>query len=199
MNVKDKMSDPESDEKDEAGVRKIKSAVDLQRLKLEKLMSKPEKPVHIPEKSKEKLPRGPLEFIRNIWGSSSGAGSGDFHVYRGVRRREYARQKFNKEKNDREDADAAYKEKMKQNVIEAEERTAKKRAKRLKKKEKMKNRKKMKKAEGDKPAASSDDSDASDRDDAGTQDGDADRQHTDENTQETDSVKKDTDSVKQHS
>ena len=33
-----------------------------------------------------------------LLGSSAGAGSGDFHVYRGVRRREYARQKFLKEK-----------------------------------------------------------------------------------------------------
>lgn len=29
--------------------------------------------------------------------SSAGAGSGNFHVYRGVRRREYARQKFLKD------------------------------------------------------------------------------------------------------
>ena len=28
------------------------------------------KPVHIPDVSKEKLPRAPLEFIRNIWGKS---------------------------------------------------------------------------------------------------------------------------------
>ncbi len=37
-------------------------------------------------------------FLSNFPGSSAGAGSGDFHVYRGVRRREYARQKFLDEK-----------------------------------------------------------------------------------------------------
>lgn len=36
----------------------------------------------------------PIYCLQLIAGSSAGAGSGDFHVYRGVRRREYARQKF---------------------------------------------------------------------------------------------------------
>merc|ERR1711963_561967 len=120
-------------------VRKVTTPQDLQKLKVEKLMSRPDREVIIPEKSKEKQPRAPLEFIRNIWGSSSGAGSGDFHVYRGVRRREYARQKFMKAKNEKEELDEIFAKKVEQNKIEAEERTAKKRAKRLKKKKMKKN------------------------------------------------------------
>lgn len=38
------------------------------------------------------------EFVRNVMGSSAGAGSGEFHVYRHLRRKEYARQKFIQEK-----------------------------------------------------------------------------------------------------
>ncbi|GFN76733.1 prkr interacting protein 1 (il11 inducible) [Plakobranchus ocellatus] len=51
----------------EKPVRVVKTPVDLQRLKLEKLMNNPTKEIIIPDKSKEKAPRAPLEFIRNIW------------------------------------------------------------------------------------------------------------------------------------
>lgn len=99
------------------------------------------KEAFIPEKSKEKEPRAPHEFIRNVWGSSAGAGSGDFHVYRGVRRREYARQKFIDEKAEKTGKDQEYQKKIEQNQKAAEERTAKKRAKRNKKKQKLKAKK----------------------------------------------------------
>lgn len=60
-----------------------------------------DKPVLIPERQKEKkMPHVP-EFVRNVMGSSAGAGSGEFHVYRHLRRKEYARQKFIQEKGEK--------------------------------------------------------------------------------------------------
>jgi hypothetical protein len=41
------------------------------------------------------------DFVRNVMGSSAGAGSGEFHVYRHLRRKEYARQKFIQEKGEK--------------------------------------------------------------------------------------------------
>lgn len=55
----------------------------------------------IPDRLKEKkMPHVP-EFVRNVMGSSAGAGSGEFHVYRHLRRKEYARQKFIQEKSEK--------------------------------------------------------------------------------------------------
>ncbi|XP_067934926.1 PRKR-interacting protein 1 homolog isoform X2 [Watersipora subatra] len=98
----------------------------------------------------------PPEFIRNTWGSSAGAGSGDFHVYRGVRRREYARQKFLDEKEAKTTKDDEYQRKLVENANAAEERTAKKRAKRLKKK-KSKQKKKSQHVESESESEHSDD------------------------------------------
>lgn len=52
----------------------------------------------IPERPKSKNTPAVPEFVRNVMGSSAGAGSGEFHVYRHLRRKEYARQKFIQEK-----------------------------------------------------------------------------------------------------
>ncbi|KRT82412.1 hypothetical protein AMK59_3991, partial [Oryctes borbonicus] len=133
------MSDADSD--DERKPIVIRNTTDLQRLKLEKLMKNPEKPIIIPEKPKEKgMPVVP-DFVRNVMGSSAGAGSGEFHVYRHLRRKEYARQKYMKEKGERERLEQDYHNKLEDNKRKAEEKTAKKRAKRLKKKKQQKNKK----------------------------------------------------------
>ncbi|GAB0086300.1 PRKR-interacting protein 1 [Sergentomyia squamirostris] len=117
----------------------VRSATDLQRIRLEKLMKNPNKPVAIPESPREKdhLSSVP-SFVRNVMGSSAGAGSGEFHVYRHLRRKEYARQKHIQESSKREQMDVDYQEKLEANRRVAEEKTAKKRAKRLKKKAKAK-------------------------------------------------------------
>ncbi|CAL1534321.1 unnamed protein product [Lymnaea stagnalis] len=175
--------------KDEKDVKIIKTPVDLQRLKLEKLMKNPTKEVIIPEKSKEKSPRAPLEFIRNIWGSSAGAGSGDFHVYRGVRRREYARQKFIKEMGEKDELDVEYKKRLEQHKLEAEERTAKKRAKRLKKKQKLKAKKFKKNNTGEHKGGSDSDDDSADDSSEDNSQGEANSPSAASNDESTDKPK----------
>lgn len=103
-------------------------------------------------------------FVRNVMGSSAGAGSGEFHVYRHLRRKEYARQKQIQQQSTQvcfnsnicwpiasnvcllieicadfqEQMDEDFRNKLEQNRLQAELKTAKKRAKRLKKKQRTK-------------------------------------------------------------
>ncbi|XP_012214924.1 PRKR-interacting protein 1 homolog [Linepithema humile] len=138
------MSDKETDEEKPVVA---KTAVDLQRLKLTKLMKNVDKPVVLPERPKAKNTPSVPEFVRNVMGSSAGAGSGEFHVYRHLRRKEYARQKFIQEKARKELLDDEYHQKLEENKRLAEEATAKKRAKRLKKKQARKQKKRIKTTE----------------------------------------------------
>ncbi|NP_001085923.1 PRKR-interacting protein 1 homolog [Xenopus laevis] len=124
-----------------------KNATDEQRLKLERLMRNPDKPATVPERPKEWSPRSAPEFVRDVMGSSAGAGSGEFHVYRHLRRREYQRQEFLDGMSEKQRLDEEYKKKLIQNKMLEEERTAKRRLKRQKLKEKKKMCKKGKKEE----------------------------------------------------
>uniref|UniRef100_T1PJN3 PRKR-interacting protein 1 n=1 Tax=Musca domestica TaxID=7370 RepID=T1PJN3_MUSDO len=140
----------------------IKSAIDLQRLKLEKLMKNPDKPVVIPEHRREKDYMASVPtFVRNVMGSSAGAGSGEFHVYRHLRRKEYARQKMIQQKSLQEQLDDEYQQKIEENRRKAEEKTAKKRAKRLKKKQRAK-KARQQKPSGDATKCNEDDNTSSD-------------------------------------
>ncbi|KAJ3606159.1 hypothetical protein NHX12_025680 [Muraenolepis orangiensis] len=101
-----------------------------QRLKLERLMRNPDKPAPIPEAPRAWNPRAPPEFVRDVMGSSAGAGSGEFHVYRHLRRREYQRQDFLDKMSDKARQDVDYLDKVEENKKAADERTAKRRLKR---------------------------------------------------------------------
>lgn len=112
---------------------------DNQRRKIEKLMENPDKLVELPNSSMS-TKRGyePPDFVRNVMGSSAGAGSGEFHVYRHLRRKEMSRLKELEEMSHMERLDAEFKRKLEETKRKAQERTLKKKLKRDKKRKRVK-------------------------------------------------------------
>lgn len=108
---------------------------DHQRRKIEKLMENPDKLVDLPDTSmSSKKGYEAPDFVRNVMGSSAGAGSGEFHVYRHLRRKELTRLKDMEEMSLSERLDAEFKFKLEETKRKAQERTMRKKVKREKKK-----------------------------------------------------------------
>ncbi|CAH8487136.1 unnamed protein product [Dicrocoelium dendriticum] len=107
---------------------------DFVRRDIERFIAHPEEAVVSPELLKSKDTKPPPEFVRNVWGSAAGVGSGDFHIYRGIRRREYARLETIEKTAEEERLNREYQERQRALDELAAAKTAKKRLKRQKKK-----------------------------------------------------------------
>ncbi|KAG0345069.1 hypothetical protein BG004_003999 [Podila humilis] len=132
--------------------------IELQKRQLDKLLEKIDKPVHIPERRTPKTStREPKDYVKNVQGSSAGAGSGEFHVYRAGRRREYARLKNMDLESKAAREQREYEEKMAAKREADEEKTEKNRSKRQRRKQRASNNSANTKKEKQTTTARSDD------------------------------------------
>ncbi|KAI6854119.1 hypothetical protein KC323_g8965 [Hortaea werneckii] len=80
------------------------------------LFAHPDREIHIPSSTSPNPttggPPAPPEIVTNVQGSSAGAGSGEFHVYKASRRRENERLKAMDEANEREVRDREFEDRV---------------------------------------------------------------------------------------
>lgn len=125
--------------------RRAVSPTSQQHAQVEALFANPDRAdTVIPMGPKSKVALAPPEIVANVQGSSAGAGSGEFHVYKASRRREYERLRIMDEETKQEEAEKAFQAKKEQTRKADEEKLSKNRAKR----EKAKMRAAKKKAGG---------------------------------------------------
>ncbi|KAJ4384806.1 hypothetical protein N0V86_000409 [Didymella sp. IMI 355093] len=98
---------------------------------VEALFAKPDKVIDIPGSKSTSL-SAPPEIVANVQGSSAGAGSGEFHVYKASRRREYERLRAMDEEVEKEKDEKDFLERKAEQEKRDAEKTEKNRAKRAK-------------------------------------------------------------------
>lgn len=109
---------------------------------VEALFKKPDREIRIPGTDSKKGPAPPPEIVANVQGSSAGAGSGEFHVYKASRRREYERLRLMDEEVAKEQSEKEFEERKAERERLDREKTEKNRLKREKAKaRKMKGKK----------------------------------------------------------
>ncbi|CAH8516753.1 unnamed protein product [Heterobilharzia americana] len=136
LNNTNKDLNPETGEEIKRNEYRKMDTYDFVRRDIERFFAHPEEAIVSPELMQPQLPKPPPEFVRNVWGSAAGVGSGDFHIYRGIRRREYTRLEMIEKTAEEERLNREFQLKQKALNDLAAEKTAKKRAKRQMKKAK---------------------------------------------------------------
>lgn len=112
---------------------------ETQRRKIEKLMENPDRLIELASSSSGVGKKyEPPDFVRNVMGSSAGAGSGEFHVYRHLRRKEMSRLKEMEESAVEDELNQEYKTKLAEAKKLAEKKALKRRMKRDKKRDRVK-------------------------------------------------------------
>ncbi|KAL2834930.1 hypothetical protein BDW59DRAFT_155750 [Aspergillus cavernicola] len=108
-----------------------------QATQIDNLFRDPNKDIRLPSgsgsltRTSSHLP-APPEIVANVQGSSAGAGSGEFHVYKASRRREYERLRVMQEEVDREKGESEWARNMEETRRKDEEKTEKNRKRREK-------------------------------------------------------------------
>lgn len=103
---------------------------------IDSLFKDPSKEIRLPSGPKERTSSSlapPPEIVANVQGSSAGAGSGEFHVYKASRRREYERLRLMQSEVDKEKGDAEWEKQRDEARRKDEEKTEKNRRRREKK------------------------------------------------------------------
>lgn len=116
--------------------RRAITPVSEQATQIETLFKDPSKNVQLPGSSNQRESSSlapPPEIVANVQGSSAGAGSGEFHVYKASRRREYERLRLMQAEVDKEKVDKDWEKEREETRKKDDEKTEKNRRRREKK------------------------------------------------------------------